>query len=171
MANIGRSALDTDNEACVATVDMRNAFNSINREAVLSAVINTPLSDLAKWACAIPQLRFGKAALQCSIGVQQGDPAVPMLFAFALDAALRESRAKFPEDIFDVWYADDGYIVGPQKSLLIAYDFLDKPILRIGLYLNRNKCAVWLRQGTVTDLIPDVNTYTISKSQSPLTVF
>ena len=126
MANIVRSALDTDNEACVATVDMRNAINSINREAVLSAVI------IIGMAYDIPsQQRFGKATLQSSTGVQQGDPAGPVLFAFALDAALREARAKFPEDIFDVWYAVDEYIVGRQESLTIAFKFLEEPLNRI----------------------------------------
>ena len=48
VANIFRSAIENFNDACVVTIDLRNAFNSVSRDAVLLAVDNTQLSAYAQ---------------------------------------------------------------------------------------------------------------------------
>ena len=171
VANIVRSTIERFNEACVVTVDLRNAFNSVDRNAVLTAVNNTQLCAYTQWAYGLPSiLRFGTSTLSSSTGVQQGDPAGPVLFAFALAGVLDNLRNLFPGDMLDIWYADDGYILGNCDSVAKAFDMLIDPLKAIGLQINLDKCALWTHNNNIDNIIPGVSTVIINESEFPLTV-
>ena len=74
-------------------VDFKNAFNSVDRLAILSET-RAAFPGLACWAdwcyTSSSALLFGKHTLQSSQGVQ-GDPLGPLLFSAALQPALRQA--------------------------------------------------------------------------------
>ena len=45
--------------------------------------------------------------------------------------------------IRNVWYLDDGLLVGDPVKLVEALAFLESELLKRGLALNRKKCAPW----------------------------
>ena len=69
-------------------IDMRNAFNSLRRDSFLSmARVWTPgLYNLLWQAYSSPtRLFFGEGGFASEIGIQQGDPIGPALFALSVD--------------------------------------------------------------------------------------
>ena len=157
----------SDKDACVVTVDLRNALNSLKREAVVQAVKDTPLSVYTLWAYGThPQLRFGNAIIYSATGVQQGDPAGPVLFAFALDKALQSAHSDFDPNVIDLWYADDGCLMGKRDSVATALHYLASPLTDIGLSLNLDKCALWIQSKEIAN-IAGVPTYIVKGSPVP----
>ncbi|KAJ9445016.1 SLACS reverse transcriptase [Diplonema papillatum] len=77
----------------IVKVDLRNAFNNVNRGAILKAVAeSTP--GLLPYAIAAyghrSQLSFGHEVVWSECGVQQGDPLGPLFFCLVLEQVLRE---------------------------------------------------------------------------------
>ena len=104
----------------VLQVDMRNAFNSISRDAVLKGC-------QAKVPAAYNWLRFcygGASPLICQgrtlcasyVGVHQGDACGPLGFALGLDFGLDLCQARDLD--WESWYLDDGHIVGRPAEVL-----------------------------------------------------
>ena len=74
-------------------LDFANAFNTLDRAAVLRAVrAHFPeLERWARWTYETPSnLRFGKHRLASQAGVQQGDPLGPLFFSLAVHSVLEE---------------------------------------------------------------------------------
>jgi hypothetical protein len=129
----------------VLQVDMRNAFNSISRNAVLKGC-------LAKVPTAYNWLRFcygGASPLFCQgrpicashVGVHQGDACGPLGFALGLDTVLDQCD---PRDLdWESWYLDDGHIVGKLDQVLARLQDLQQALAGIGLVLNLAKCKLW----------------------------
>lgn len=115
-------------------------------------------------------LRFGITTLNSSTGVQQGDPAGPVLFALALSTVLNRLRTEFPNDVFDIWYADDGYIVGKRELVECAFNILIEPLKAIGLQINFGKCALWSNADTGHCNISNVATVVFNELDAPLSV-
>ena len=96
---------EEDPELGVLQIDMSNAFNSLNRTAILDFVKgNIPaLLPWATWMLSSSAVIVcGDTTLASTSGVQQGDPLGPLLFACGLQAVLRELP---PEpDLCEWWY-------------------------------------------------------------------
>ena len=77
----------TSSDKVALKLDFANAFNTVRRDAVLSA-IRDPFPALARWATWCYQrptrLQFDEWVVESCAGVQQGDPLGPLLFAAAL---------------------------------------------------------------------------------------
>ena len=171
MATLVKSALELRNSECVLTIDLKNAFNTVRREAVLKAVSGTPVSQYSQWAYgSYTQLRFGNFSLISSSGVQQGDPAGPLLFAMTLGAALSTARQEFSNGVADLWYADDGYLVGPEEHICTALNTLEPHLAFIGLSINQKKCSLWRQQPGPEQCSAGVRAINIQDSEQPLTV-
>ena len=73
-------------DVVVLQVDCANAFNSVDRGAMLNSITNAA-PDLAAWGyfCygSPTPLRCGQTLLSSQQGVQQGDPLGPLFFALA----------------------------------------------------------------------------------------
>ena len=70
VASLARTSLNTNYSLCVLVIELRNAFNSVNRSGVLSAVDGIILSSYAQWAYGSASiLRNGDHKLSSSNGV------------------------------------------------------------------------------------------------------
>ena len=87
-------------------------------------------------------LRFGDRVLPSTCGVQQGDPLGPLLFALALQPALRAAAAH-PVDL-RFSYLDDVVIAGPAHHVARAMRDLVAEARRAGLLLEPSKCQLIL---------------------------
>ena len=136
-------AMDTN--YVVLQIDVRNAFNSISRDAVLKGC-------LAKVPSAFNWLRFsygGASPLFCQgrflcashVGVHQGDACGPLGFALGLDFGLDQCESRDLD--WESWYLDDGHIVGKLSEVLSRLEGLEKVLNSIGLALNLGKCRLW----------------------------
>ena len=101
---------------------MENAFNSLDRSAILSSVRRIAPS-LAPWVdyCYRHESKLfaGEATLTSSRGIQQGDPLGPFLFAIAVHDAIRSSKeeadSQCPGGIdWLAFFLDDGTIENGQ---------------------------------------------------------
>lgn len=144
VSSLTRAALENDNTCCALSINLRNAFNSVSREAVLNASRDTALAAYTQWAYGLAsRLRYGDHIINSCSGVQQGDPVGPVLFAIAIAPVLQTARLNFPNEVIDLWYADDGCLLGRAADLLTAYRTLEPLFAAINLSINSNKCALW----------------------------
>ena len=134
----------------LVTLDLSNAFNAIDRSAVLEAV-RTVAPDLAPWCDFCyrdhAHLVIGDKLLSSARGVQQGDPLGPALFALAIHPkilkAKRRVESEFPGGLdFSVFYLDDGVIAGSDAAVARFCDLLANGLRDIGLEFTRSKCEV-----------------------------
>ena len=81
-------------------MDLSNAFNCIDRAAVLQAV-RRAAPELAPWVdfcySADTQLLLGTERLDSARGVQQGDPLGPALFALTIHPKILKVKARVAE--------------------------------------------------------------------------
>ena len=133
-----------DRERLLVKIDMENAFNCVDREAMLDAVRAT-FPYLAPWVDSMYGEQSGLwmdgHRIDSQRGVQQGDPLGPLLFSLALQVAIErvQARAEFesPGDLdFMVFYLDDGALAGPSDVVLWFATELEKEFNAIGLSVN-----------------------------------
>jgi len=129
------------------TIDFENAFNSVDRAAMLREVrLRLPgLPPYAEWCYGHhSRLLFEGEPLTSEAGVQQGDPLGPLLFALALQLALRAVRSgpwdQQPELAFA--YLDDVCLAGSLPQLRTALGRLTAGARQVGLALNPAKCKL-----------------------------
>ena len=113
-----------DRERLLLKIDMENAFNCVDRAAMLDAVRST-FPYLAPWVVSTYGEQSGlwmdSHRIDSQRGVQQGDPLGPLLFSLALQVAMErvQARAEFesPGDLdFMVFYLDDGHLLDLETS-------------------------------------------------------
>ena len=136
-------SLRPDSDVAVLQVDCANAFNCIDRRAVLSAV-RSDAPELMAWAhfCYASQspLYCGGHTLWSQQGVQQGNPLGPLFFALAWQRVV----SVLPDSLhLNCWYLDDGHLVGPLTSIAEAADTLRCAGHEVGIELNTAKCTLW----------------------------
>ncbi|OQV15456.1 hypothetical protein BV898_10331 [Hypsibius exemplaris] len=117
MVHAARAFLeDEDDKQVLLKLDFANAFNTVDRGQMLSAV----KKYLPRYYAFIWQmyrhpteLFFAEFALQSATGVQQGDPLGPLLFCL-----VTMEMSKAMESPFNAWYLDDGTIGGPVETVV-----------------------------------------------------
>ena len=132
----------------VLKVDFQNAFNSVDRAAVLQAVRQhlPTLGCWADWCYAQPSnLLFGDEVVQSACGVQQGDPLGPLLFALALQPSLRAAAGSLD---LCVGYLDDVVLCGDSVAVAAALLRLQAAAQAAGLQLQPTKCELVMLGGT-----------------------
>ena len=134
------------NKKWILQVDMRNAFNLVDRETIFKEV-REHLPEIAKWVeysygCQ-PPLHFGTGTILSCMGVHQGDPLGSLLFALALQPLLKLIKDSVPDLVLNVWYLDDGNIIGTPDQLKRVIDILVKEGPPCGLHLRPEKSSVW----------------------------
>jgi hypothetical protein len=144
-------------------VDIRNAFNTVSRAALLDRT-RLLFPEVVPWIAAtylIPaHLRHGGFTVLSEDGVQQGDPLGPLLFALALHPlALRIAREVPGLDVHK-WYLDDGVLAGSAEDVRSALAIIlaaCPPDGRgeLGLSVRLEKCElITCRANTDTSAFP-----------------
>ncbi|KAL2630334.1 hypothetical protein R1flu_015020 [Riccia fluitans] len=131
-----RATLDLHPDWVVLQLDIRNAFNTVSREAIfreLGSALGTldPLFPFVRsfYSQSSPLYfsmgtRTGDiSTLLSEVGTRQGDPLGGALFALGHLRALRATMPQHPDCIFPS-YADDTHIVGPIDQVLLAFHTL-----------------------------------------------
>jgi hypothetical protein len=75
-------------------------------------------------------------------GVPQGCPMGPVGFSLGIQPILRDISEKMGL-IWNIWYLDDGLLVGDPDKVGIALQFLESELAKRGLAVNRRKCVLW----------------------------
>ena len=114
-----------DDDFVVLKVDMKNAFNMVSREVILSEC-SKQFPELLPWATWCysqhPILWHLLGSLHSEQGVQQGDPLGPLLFSLVLNKVVSEITANSvcADLSYHAWYLDDGVLAGPRSAVLQA---------------------------------------------------
>ena len=102
--------------------DFSNAFNILRREAVLEDV-RSHFPELEHWVrwtyCDHSNLRFGRHKLSSQVGMQQGNPLGPFLFAFAMQPIAAELAQDEHLDM-TTFYLDAGILSGSTAAVASA---------------------------------------------------
>ncbi len=139
-----------DTSRCLVKMDLSNAFNCVDRSAVLAAVRRV-VPELAPWADFCykhpSRLILGGSLLHSERGVQQGDPLGPAFFALAIQSAVANVKSavesNHPQELdFTVFYLDDGVVAGTGRAVSQFCTLLRAELANIGLDLALDKCEI-----------------------------
>ncbi|CAI7854850.1 unnamed protein product [Closterium sp. NIES-54] len=148
--HIVRTFTSANQEALVLQADLANAFNSVDRLAIATALKGSqlePLLPLVHFSYGQPSAlhldaAFSHAPLLSETGVRQGDPLGPLLFAAAMQPALKAAAEANP-DVICLAYADDVTFLGDPSSCAAAFEHFMSLLAEIGLKHNPAKCGAW----------------------------
>ena len=135
-------------------IDFENAFNMIDRGAVIYAV-RQHCPKAASWVetcyAAHTHLFFGHTRISSTTGAQQGDPLSSLLFALVLHPIILHLRETLPDLILNAWYLDDGTLSGTPSDLKTAFDVIQTQGSSVGLNLNASKSLIWCGDADVSN--------------------
>eukprot|EP00731_Ephydatia_muelleri_P027927 Em0019g800a len=123
-----------EDDFVVLKVDLKNAFNMVSRQAVL-----TECAVWANWCYGHhPFLWHPLGCLTSELDVQQGDPLDPLLFSLVLNILV--SAISTRDDCaglnFHAWYMDDGALAGPRSSVMNVLALLQELGPPLSLHVN-----------------------------------
>ncbi|XP_052757454.1 uncharacterized protein LOC128202180 [Galleria mellonella] len=123
-------------------VDVKNAFNSLSRDALLTQIKQKiPHIYNFLWQCYSEptKLMYLNNTLLSAVGCQQGDPLGPAIFSLGINPIIRLLNSKF-----NVWYLDDGTLGGSVNTVFDDLHILIQEFEHIGLELNFSKCELFI---------------------------
>ena len=121
-------------------VDFTNAFNTLRRDKMLSAVeeMVPEILPLVHSSYASPSLLYwGDRTVVSAEGVQQGDPLSPLLFCLSIYHMTTQLASDFK-----VFYLDDGSLGGNCDNVLNDLETVGTMASDLGLQLNKSKSEV-----------------------------
>lgn len=136
----------------VASLDAKNAFNSLRRSAVASGASRyaRSLFHAARWrydkASSLIVSQKGRiTVLPSQAGVAQGDPLAPALFSVGIRDVLERLQAYLGDSTLVVAYLNDTYVFSKDPGVLSRiHQFFDAErgsTADSGLRLNLDKCS------------------------------
>eukprot|EP00731_Ephydatia_muelleri_P010847 Em0005g1433a len=129
-------------------VDMKNNFNMVSQEAILSEC-SKHFPELLPWAtwCYSQHLILWHplGSLHSEQGVQQCDSLGPLLFSLVLNKVVSEITANSvcADLSYHAWYLDDGVLAGPRPAVLQALSSIQEIGPPNGLIVNFHKCEIF----------------------------
>ena len=132
--------------AVVGSIDVTNAYNSLSRSAMLTAVYSTPLLrplfGLISMQYSSPSSLFtGRHTVRSEQGVRQGDVLGPLLFAIAIHGDLMKAASEFPSVVVKA-YLDDINFAGEPLDCANFVKRVSELLGRRNLNVNLQKCVV-----------------------------
>ena len=121
-------------------LDIKNAFNCINRDIFLQRVKEKipSLFNLFLQAYSNPShLFYRDKIISSETGLQQGDPGGPALFSLGIDHIVNGIKSEV-----NLWYLDDSNIADSPQVVLKDLQFIITELNKIGLTLNSSKCEL-----------------------------
>jgi len=110
-------------EWTVIKLDLRNAYGETQRAVALQelAALQSEEAEALHLFCSLmlegpTLLHFAGTLLRVEDGLDQGDPAAPLLFCLALQPVLRALKAALPQGAFVQAYLDDIVMVVPRDA-------------------------------------------------------
>jgi hypothetical protein len=137
-----------------AATDLKNAYNEIDRGAVLRLLYDEPrlkpLWRIANWSYGIPSLLhiFGLngeliVTILSRVGMRQGCPLAQMLFCLGVKTSVTAAKAAAP-DVRVTGISDDRNFTGPVdgEQVTIAVQTFSTHVARIGLRFQGHKSKI-----------------------------
>ena len=140
-------------------LDLKNAFNSIERSAILDAIYKycPMLLRWFAWSYGVPsKLSFGEFTVLSKQGVQQGDPLGSFLFAISIQDCIMAVHS-LPGVVWSGWYADDGTIQAPLPILDRALAVLATSLSACNIAINPINPNIPIKSKIVTQSLMNVN--------------
>ena len=138
-----------DDDFAVLKIDMRNAFNVVSWQSLLSECAKH-FPELLPWVSWCysqqPFLWHPLGRLRSKSGVQQSDPLGPLFFPLVLNITAIAKDSGCPL-LFHAWYLDDGALAGPRSSLCSVLKLIQELGPSLGLHINISKCEVFSCKG------------------------
>ncbi len=91
-----------------------------------------------------PLLNLDEYSIRSCCGVQQGDPLGPLGFALTLHSLIEKLHSEVPTLRLNVWYLDNGTLMGSLDALASALAFVEREGPSLGLFLNRSKSLLFV---------------------------
>lgn len=93
VAELVRASIKCGAARSIVQIDMRNAFNTIERDVFLEQAASLPAARMCFWAYQKPyNLRWKGQCLLSTRGVAQGDPLGTWLFSLGLESLIALSE-------------------------------------------------------------------------------
>ncbi|XP_049886926.1 uncharacterized protein LOC126381483 [Pectinophora gossypiella] len=130
--------MDPANESCVIVkLDVRNAFNTIERDVLLGEV-REQIPSLYPFLFQVYQspsnLFYDGSLILSQVGAQQGDPLGPLAFSLAIHKVISEL-----ESPLNIWYLDDGTVGGNPEVVERDLSKLLPRFAEVGLEVSASK--------------------------------
>ncbi|XP_072947725.1 uncharacterized protein [Epargyreus clarus] len=139
-----RSFLTNAGGDVVLKVDVKNAFNSVDRSILLEeikTVIPEVYPYLFQCYGAPSHLLYRNNLIESAVGCQQGDPLGPAIFSLAIHPIISKLNSKL-----NMWYLDDGTLGGDATGVFEDFNYLLNALKSIGLELNFSKCELFISE-------------------------
>ncbi|KAJ2948225.1 hypothetical protein O0L34_g10035 [Tuta absoluta] len=127
-------AMNPENTDCVIVkVDLKNAFNSVERDTILAEVKDfIPSLYPFFHQCYAEKSHLSYCSqIPSQVGAQQGDPLGPLIFSLAIHKVVTSLKSSL-----NVWYLDDGTIGGTTESVAEDVRTLVAGLSHLGLQVN-----------------------------------
>ena len=135
-----QSSHSSSEQQILVKVDVRNAFNSIDRVAFLQKILDhcPQIYPLLRQTYGFSSpLFYGEKEIHSETGLHQGDPLASLAFSLAINPII--SLIDCP---FNAWYLDGGVFGGTPEQVCISLAEVERSFALIGLQLNHRKCEV-----------------------------
>ncbi|GJY97587.1 putative reverse transcriptase domain-containing protein [Tanacetum coccineum] len=139
------SEYHNDGSLVMLNVDFSNAFNLVDRSALLHEVrVRCP--SISLWVDFLygqaMNLYIGDTHIWSATGVQQGDPLGTLLFALGLHPLVHKIRDNCKLLLY-AWYLDDGIVIRDSKEVARVLEIIKVSGPSLGLKLNIKKTEIF----------------------------
>jgi hypothetical protein len=126
-------------------MDLQNAYRRCLRQTTIDSIVDK-LPGMARFVAAVysqaGRLYYEDHVFSLTSGVDQGDPLAGLLFLLTLHAFLLKVHNIIPDLQLNVWYIDDGKIVGTLNDTSRAVQMFVDDGPEHGLHLQLHKSLI-----------------------------